>query len=168
MKEEKMSKIRCLSFMIIIICLFGVARAHSEVTNSNLISEIDIKINNAFDMILKAERAGAEINSLIDDINSADILFQEIRIALEEGDSEKAILKSLECINITSKVEEEAYLLSISAANQANTLKERNFLIIRVAIVSIIILSLLIWSRLKQYFMNRTLRMKPMVVKDEP
>lgn len=153
--------------IIIIICLSEVTCVRGEVSHQNLISEIDIKINNAFDMILKAERAGAEINSLIDDINSVDIIFQEIRIALEEGDSEKAILKSLECISITSKVEEEAYLLSISAANQANTLKERNYLIIRVAIVSIIVLSLLVWSRLKQYYMNRTLRMKPMVVKDE-
>jgi hypothetical protein len=140
---------------------------YGEITDIDTINEIDIKINNAFEAILESEKTGADITALIRDINEAIIIFKEFKIAIKEGDSERAILTSQECVSIVTKVENEAHALSVVDEDQIISSNERRYLISRGGMIIIIILSLIIWYKVKDYYMNRTLKMKPRVVNIE-
>ena len=140
---------------------------YGEITEINTINEIDIKINDAFEAILKSEKSGADINALINDINEAITIFKEFEIAINEGDSEKAKSTSQECVRIITKVENEAHVLSISDADLTQISNERRYLISRGGTIIVIILSIIIWKKINENYMNRALKMKPRVVNFE-
>ena len=163
-------KRKYVTLLIIVLILYSVIRTDSiseAETDTPSLTIIDNKINQAFEKILEAEKEGANIRDLLHKINRANTLYQELKIALHEGDSEKIFSSARECEIISSQITNEAYQLSTSAAEEKRKQVNNRNLIIRVAFIAILISSLLLWTILKKYHINQLLQMKPRVVSDE-
>lgn len=158
------------SLLIIILISYSVIRTDSMSEAETDIPSLTIignMINQAFEKILEAEKEGANIRDLLHKINRANKLYQELKIALQEGDSEKIFSSARECEIISSQITNEANQLSVFAAEDKRKQVNNRNIIIRVAFIAILISSLLFWTSLKKYHLNRLLKMKPRVVSDE-
>jgi hypothetical protein len=164
-------KRKYISLLIIILTSYSVirtdlmSRAETDIPSLTI---IDNKINQAFEKILEAENEGADIRDLLDKINRANELYQEIKIAIQEGDSEKISTSAHECEILSSQITNEANQLSLSASEQKRMQVKNRTLIVRVAFIAILVTSLLLWTFLKKYHRNQLLQMRPRVVSDEP
>jgi len=169
-REKIIGKSLFWVFTIVIIIMSFVqvyGRATAE-TNSVIITDIENKINTAFETVFKADLEGADITELIELINTLNTLFQELITATEGKDSEKVISLTQECERISANIVEDASNLRIVASNLTRIQVEKRNIIIRISIVTVIIFSLLLWSRFKKYYIKRALLMRPTVTIDEP
>jgi hypothetical protein len=165
---QKIIHVKKIIPLILTICL---SITHIEVSNAEteytLLTNIDETLNNAFETLLKAEENGAHIDELIIEFNTANSLYQDLRTALIDGDTDKATITALECERISLQVTEEANSLATAALEQKGIQRERRNLILPSAIIIVIIFSLVLWKRFKQYYVRQALGMKPTVIDDE-
>ena len=154
--------------LVIIITFISNAKPSRAEAEPELITNIDEALNGAFEALSRAEGNGAQINELITELNKANSLYQEIKTALKEGDTEKATIIAQECERITSQVTEAANDLETAAIEQIKTQIERRSLTIIAATVVVIISSLYLWTRFKRHYTRQALGMKPTVIEDEP
>ena len=168
--ENKIHVLKLLILLILNISLSEtqILKVANAETDTELLTNIDEVLNNAFETLSRAEENGAQINDLIKELNKANSLYQELKTALREGDTEKATIIAQECVSISLQVTKEANNLATAALKQSKTQRERRNLILRAAIIAVTISSLIIWKRFKQYYTKQALGMKPTVIEDEP
>ena len=143
---------------------YGISYAE---TNISLRTNLDFKINHAFEAILNAEHKGANITELTEKINIVNDLYKEVLYALREGNSETAITLAQECETLSIQVADEANTLGQLFAEQMRIGEGKRNITRRVSIIVVIIISYVLWSKRRQFFITRTLRLKPMVTCDE-
>ncbi len=167
--EKKIHIKKLLILVILNICL---SATHLEVskaeTDMELLTNVDEKLNNAFETLSRAEEDGAQIDELMKELNTANSLYQELKTALREGDTEKAAVIARECGRISFQVANEANNLARAALEETRMQDERRSLVLRVEIIIVIFSSLFLWKRFKQYYTRQALEMKPTVIEDEP
>ena len=139
------------TIVIIFMSLVQVYGRATAKTNLVLITDIEKKIDTAFEKVFEADLEGADITELVEQINTLNSLFQELLTATEEKNSEKVISLAQECERISAQVAEDANSLRIVASNLTRTQVEKRNIIIRISTLMVIIFSLLVWSRFKKY-----------------
>ena len=149
---------------LILIALFTNIETSNAETEYSLLTNIDEKLNNAFETLSRAEENGATINELIIELNTAISLYQELKTAVKEGDTEKATIIARECELILSRVSEWGNKLAEAAIEHSRTRRESRDIILHAAVVIVIISSLTLWIRFKQYYTRKALETKPTVI----
>ncbi len=158
------------TFFLVIILLYtlnAISTVDAEI-DLDLITNVDNSINDAFIKILRAEKEGAKVEELIEKLNSANILFQEIIIDLEKGNLIEADTKAQQCIQISSEAENNAKILGTSAAEHSKILTQRYTNIRRIGTIIVIALGFILWAPFENYYKKRALKMRPMVNENEP
>ena len=153
--------------IILIYTSNAISNVFAEI-DLDIITSVDNSINNAFEKILRAEKEGVKVDELIEKLNSATIIFQEIIIELEKGNISEADTKAQQCIQISSEVENDAKILRTSAAEQSRILTQRNTTIRRTGAILIMIIGFILWAPFENHYKKRALKMRPVVNEDEP
>jgi hypothetical protein len=139
----------------------------AEIT-SDIITNVDDSINDAFEEILLAEKEGANVEELIEKLNPAIILYQEMIIDLEKENLIEANTKAQQCIQISSETANSAKNLGTSAAEQTRILTQRYSTIRQIGAIIVIAIGFILWAQFKTYYKKRALKMRPMVNENEP
>jgi hypothetical protein len=134
---------------------------------SGSVENADVAVRLAFNATLDAERAGANVSSLIVKLNEAGGLLTEAEVALTNGNSSEASTKAGQCVEIAESVKSDAEVLRAPALDEAQTIFWTYFTISVVGGAVFVFVLALVWRRFKHSHVGKVFGMKPEVAHDE-
>jgi len=148
------------------VFVFG-ADASSEDDVASVISQAEDSVVSAYEALLEAEEAGANVSALLARLNEAAMLLAEADIAFGLGDFDVAILSADSCYEIGEEVWLEAIELQFEAhearvMDAGLTISGSIF-----GVVAVVFVSFWGWRFFKRRYVGRVLGMKPEVARDE-
>ena len=122
----------------------------------------------AYNSVLDAEKAGANVSDLISQLNTGAQYLNQAHSNVDTGDFEAVVYFSNLCIEAIDGVSEQAILLMDEAVQlqSANLLIQIFGSIIGIAVV--IMGGVLFWKIFKRYYLDRISELKPEVSNSEP
>jgi len=149
------------------IFVSGAFAAYSENTAASAIDKAEAAVVSAYEAVLGAEQAGANVSGLLARLNVAGEYLANGHIWHGLGDFENATRFANLCYDIGEEVRNEA----VELKNEAHGLWVWNLwvrmTISMVGVVSVVFLSFLVWRSFKRRYQRRVLGMKPEVVSGE-
>ncbi|MCJ7424787.1 hypothetical protein MUP01_11045 [Candidatus Bathyarchaeota archaeon] len=156
-----------LVLMVAGLLSYGSPCAKGADDASGSVGNADVAVRLAFDATLDAERAGANVSSLIVRLNEAGEALAEAEIALGDGNSSEAFSKAAQCVGIAESVKSDAEVLRVSALDEAQT-EFWTYLVFSVVGVAVFVVALvLVWHWFKRGYFKKVLGMRPEVAHDE-
>jgi len=133
---------------------------------SSAIGDADNALRHAFEAILEAERAGANVSGLIARLNEAGLFLAEAEIELRGGNSSGAVSEAHTCFVMTESIIEEASSIKASALAERRESLWQTMLFSLTGSTSFIVLLLIVWILLKVRYFEKLSKMKPEVASD--
>jgi len=137
------------------------AGEYDEATSG--IEEADKVICKAFEAVLDAEGAGANVSSLIANLNEAGDLFVQAKIRYSQGDAGKAIELAGRASAIAEKVRVDAVELKGWASEDKRMVFQLTFACSLAGVLAFLIALVLVWGRFKRFYISRVLKSRPEV-----
>jgi len=134
---------------------------------SLVISEANNKLKMAFEAVLDAEKAGANVSDLIIQLNSAGVLLAEAENAYRVGVFSEAVSKAEECSMLADGVMGEALQLRDSAIVNAQTVFWHNLMFSIFEGAAFLFVIFFVWGWFRRVYVKRIVNMKPEVVSDD-
>ena len=152
-----------LLFVLISTLAFSVSASTSREAAISTVSEAEQSVAQAYEAVLDAEAAGADVSGLLIELNNAVELFSEARMAFEDGDFEEATRLADLANGVGSEVAVEAERLKVEA-NSAGVDRFWWLLVGSVLGVSVVAsVSFLGYRYFKRWYFRRLLKMRPRV-----
>lgn len=147
--------------------VFANSREVSEDEATSALTNANEAVVSAYQVILEAEKTGANVSGLVGRLNEASVLLAEGQVALRTGDFEKAVRSA----NL-------GYEIGQNVKNQANELGGKAYgpwvmrlwLVMTGSLVGAIVVALVSfwgWRFFKRRYYERVLKMRPEVSPDE-
>jgi len=162
------SKLRFLSATVLLFALFSmlmfpVSAAGNQEVAASSISEAEWSMAQAYEAVLDAESADADVSGLLVRLNDAAELLSEARMAFDVGDFDEASGYAESTSEVGYEIVDDAELLEIEAA-KARVHSSWGFLAISVLGVSVVVGASVLGYRLfKRHYYSRLSKMKPRV-----
>jgi len=171
----KLSRTSLLRLLVVLLLLsafvfpFFVLRAgaFSGDVATSAISEAEEVVASAYEAVLEAENAGADVSGLLDKLNEAGMLLAEAQIASRLGDFDEAVLLASLCSGIGESVKNEAYELRVEAYGSRVMVSWLTMAGSTIGVVAVVFGSFLGWRVFKRRYIQQVLRLKPGVAKGE-
>jgi len=144
-----------------------ILAANSEDTATTSIEGAENALVSAYQSVLEAEQAGANVSSLLVLLNDAGEFLVEAKVAFRLRDFDEAILSANNCSEIDEGVMGEAYELQVEASGSRVIDSWLTMTGSTVGVVAVVFGSFWGWRAFKRRYIRRVLRMKPKVAKDE-
>jgi hypothetical protein len=134
--------------------------AQTDQTASNL-QAANSAVDQAFNAVLDAEKAGANITGLLVQLNDAESILAQAEISYRSGNNNTAVAKADSVLPIAQKV-----TASAQDAKQTATVSGQNAFWSTIAFTVIgafvfVLILFLAWRRFKRSYVNRLLEAKP-------
>jgi hypothetical protein len=130
---------------------------------SSAIGEADNALRRAFEAVLEAERAGANVSDLIVKLDGAGRLLAEAENAYRIGNFSEAVSRAEECSMLADGVVGEALSLRNMALADAQTAFWQNLTFSCFGGAAVLVVLFFVWGWFKRAYVKRMLRMKPEV-----
>ena len=157
---------------VLLLCLvpffIPLSNAQSELEVPMDLVEAEETLVLAYNSVLDAEKAGANVSDLISQLNTGAQYLNQAHSNVDTGDFEAVVYFSNLCIEAIDGVSEQAILLMDEAVQlqSANLLIQIFGSIIGIAVV--IMGGVLFWKIFKRYYLDRISELKPEVSNSEP
>jgi hypothetical protein len=153
-------------FLLVSVSVPWVSAVDEDVTSLE-VAEAEEALLLAYDSVLEAEEAGANVSGLLDKLNVGSEYLAEAYVSVRLGDSENAARLAGLCVEAVSDVTGEAVFLKDDAAR----LKRADFLVKAFAsaagVVIVVVSGLVLWTVFKRRYFENALGLKPEVISDE-
>jgi hypothetical protein len=126
------------------------------------VADADTALRGAFDAVLDAESAGANVSGLMGRLNDAGVALTGANVALAAGNYSDAVGRAGECRGLADGVVLDAGVLKNDAAAQASRWWVTVLLSVTGSVVFVVVL-FLVWRRFKRYYADRLLGSRPEV-----
>jgi hypothetical protein len=133
---------------------------------SSAIDEADNALRMAFEAVLEAERAGANVSDLIVKLDEAGGLLAEAENAYRIGNFSEAVSKADKCSMLADGVVGEALSLKSSALADAQKAVLQTLTFSWVGGVAFLAVLFFVWGWFKRVYAKKLLKMKPEVASD--
>jgi len=134
---------------------------------ASAIGQAEGVVASAYEAVLEAEQAGANVSGLLVRLNEAGELLARAQVAFRLGDFDEAVVSANLCSEIGEGVRSEADELRVKAYGGRVTGSWLTMTGSMVSVVAVVFGSFWGWRVFKRRYIRRVLRMKPEVVKDE-
>jgi hypothetical protein len=160
-----------LKFCVVFVFLFSLLSVSFPLvsaTNGEVyLEEAEEALVLAYDAVLEAEEAGADVIGLLEKLNVGGQYLAEAYAYVRLGDSESVERAASLCIEAVDGVEAEAVLLGEEAARS-----ERADVLVRVldsfvGVVIVLVIGFVLWEVFKQHYHKKVLKSRPEVVSSE-
>jgi len=153
-----------LAFLALNASVFGVYCVVAETDQSGLkLQAANSAVEQAFNAVLDAERAGANVTVLLDQLNVAADLLAQAEMAYGNGDAANAADKADSALSIALEVKSDA----VSAEKSALVAYQNGFwLTVALSVIGaavFVFVLFLVWRLLKQRYVKNFLGAKPEV-----
>jgi hypothetical protein len=128
--------------------------------------EADNALKQAFEAVLAAENAGANVSGLMVKLNQAGVFLAQAEMAYRNGDSDKATENAKQCLITLQGVSDEASASRDSALTNNQQVFWQSVTISTIGAVAFLVLLGFIWRWLSRRYLRKLLKMKPEVVPD--
>jgi uncharacterized protein YfcZ (UPF0381/DUF406 family) len=160
--KARLAQILILTFILpSVMSLSACGINYQEVTAT--ISEAEQAMAVAFEAVLDAERAGANVSSLLVKLNEGAELLSAAQVAFEDGDYGEAARLSGLSSEVGTQVESDALILKVEARNAAANRYRLYLAISAVAMIIVILATFFGYRFLRKWHFERLLKMKPEV-----
>jgi hypothetical protein len=160
----RFSNIILFVILILSICFLGLNTAFAQTNQAN--SKLQVanqSVNQAFNAVLDAEKAGANVTDLLSQLNNATNILAGAENSYRAGDINATIAKANSLLPITQEITINAQFLKHSATvNGQNNFWSTIIFTIVIAVVFVLVL-FFIWCRFKRKYINRLSESKPEV-----
>lgn len=156
----------CLFFIILGLITSEVVSTFALDEGDLSIQQAEESVSSAFEVVLDAEIAGANVSRLVVELDEAAGLIVEAKLLLENGMVDEAAEAARLSVEIANGVEDEGLVLKASA------LAQRDFMFMLSVAGSIIgvpvflVFMLVLWGWFKRNYERRILSLKPEVSGD--
>ena len=164
--------VKALLLFLLIIMVFSLSLtrlpfyASASDEASSAIDEADDALRRAFEAVLEAERAGANVSGLIVKLDEAGGLLAEAENAYRNGNVSEAASKAKECSGLADRVRDEALTLKGSALAVGQNIFWQNLSITLVGSEVFLIFLFFVWDWFKRFYSKKLMKMKPEVAVD--
>ena len=143
-------------------CISDVERASSEI---ELAEEA---LGSAYLLVLKAERAGGDVSELVVLLNNGLDYLSGAKRAFSLGAYDGAVILAEEAVEVSNVVADDAVTLKGFAEHREEIMfRNKLFLSFGTAFFTVL-LGYFGWRRFKEYYLRRTIGLRPEVSSDEP
>jgi len=160
------------ALFLLVLVAFSLGLSHRSVCvgwsdeASSAIEGAENVLRQAFEAVLEAERAGANISSLMTTLNEAGRLLAEAEIAYGIGNSGEAVSEADQCYVLVNGVIGEALSLKSSVLADAQRISMQTLTLSLMGSVAFLIVLFFAWGLFKRVYAKRLLKMKPEVACD--
>jgi hypothetical protein len=170
MRASGTAELCLLAGMVLLVSLFsGLVVSVTAVSSQDAatsVSEAEQSLAQAYIAVLDAERAGANVSSLLVRLNEGADLLSESQLALEDGNSVEASRLATLLSSVAGDVWDEAARLKVEAGDAAVN-RSWFYLVVSVVVVSVVLVaSGLGYRYFKGWYFRRLLKLKPKVGKE--
>ena len=158
-------------FLAILVCLYPFLVFESLASNEDVatlaINQAEDVVASAYEAVLGAEQAGANVSSLIVELNDAGELLAEAHAAYRLSDFDGAIVSANQCSAIGESVKNEADNLRVATHGSRVMGSWLTVAGSLVGVVLVVFGSFWGWRVFKRRYYREVLRVKPEVAQDE-
>ena len=159
--NPKYHKISLSTLFLLLSILFPIIIPVNSSEETNLIVRSEEEVSSAFREVLKAEKSGANVSQLIEELNKALSLLSEIKANLANGNREEAAKLADNLISMTNNIKAEALTLKNSAQTHHNNIVASSLAISAIGTPIFILTMIIIWRRFKRHYEHKiTSKMK--------
>jgi len=158
------------SFLLVFL-IFGLAVGISFCVNEGgeaypAVEGADNALKQAFAAVLEAERAGANVSSLIAELNEAGGLLAEAQIAYRTGNFNEALSKANQCSVLADGIMSDALSLKGSALADVQRAVMQALTFSMVGGLAFLTVILVVWRWFRRAYAGKLLQMKTEVASD--
>jgi hypothetical protein len=160
----------CLRVFVVSVFLFSLVSVSVSgvgATNGDdvplEVAEAEEALVLAYDSVLEAEEAGANVSSLLDMLNVGESYLAEAYAHLRLGDSESAVRLAGFCVEIMDDLEGEAVLLRDEASRSERADVLARMFGSAVGVVIVVVSAFLLYEVFKRRYYEKVLKMRPEV-----
>ena len=151
-------------FVVLTLSLHGLCDASGHVEAASSLDNAEALVCQAFETVLKAEEAGANVSILIADLNEAGALLAEAEILRRNGNVNEAADLADQAVVIANNVEREALeLKNLASVNWQNVFWLSSVCSLVGGSVFLTVL-FFVWRWFRRVYLRKLFRMKPEVV----
>ena len=130
------------------------------------IQKAEEAVFSAFENVLEAENAGANVSRLVARLNKAGDLLVEARVSLKGDDPGEAMRLANRSVEIANGVEDDALGLLVSALADRDLAFKVSLVGSSIGVPAFLFLMFLLWRRFKGYYARKLLSLRPEVAED--
>jgi hypothetical protein len=162
-----------LGFVAAVLCVlvfsgllpFAFSKSVGQGATVSAIADAEQALSQAYEAVLDAEKAGANVSVLLVKLNGGVDSFLDAQRAFESGDDVEAVRLANSASGVAGEVWDEAATLSVEAGDAAVD-RSWVFLVVSTVAVSVVAVGSWVGYRFfKQWYYRRLLKMKPKVGK---
>ena len=158
--------LRCI-LLIFLLCLSNLVWVSpSRCGFADFLQDSESSINLAFEKVLEAERAGANVTALVARLNEAVDLLVKANLLERNGKYDEAAEAASAAAKIAREVEDQALKLKDSAISNREFAFKISIAGSAVGISAFLFFMSRLWHRFKKYYVERILACKPEVTED--
>jgi len=153
--------------MLSVILGFGIPEIVSAEVRDDAFMSIQVAdeaVSSAFEAVLIAEDAGANVSTLVLRLNKSANLLAEAKNLFRTDDYVEAAALADHIVELAHNVEDEASILGAFASSHRESFLELSFISSIVGVSAFLFLMLILWRRFKRAYLQKSLRLRPEVV----
>jgi len=147
-------------------CASEIVAAYTKDEASRSIQWADEAVSSAFEAVLEAEAAGANVSELIMKLNEAVGFLAEASVLVENGEFGRIIEVTNRSVDIAKDVEAEASSLRVSALSHRDFVFKVSLVGSIGGVLSFLFLMFFLWRRFRGFYARRILSLRPEVASD--
>ncbi len=161
----KQSIVALLIVLALSVCLLGVQLATAQIDQAtSKLQAANTAVNQAFNAVLDAEKAGANVADLLAQINVAQGLLAQAENSNRTGDSNKAATQADSVLPIAQQVTNEAQDAQQTAIVSSQNGFWSTIALTVIGVLVFVLVLFLVWRRYKRNYIERLSEAKPEVV----
>ena len=166
--QYKLSSISLLAILLLSLCFVGLNTAVAQTNQANSkLQEANIAVNQAFNAVLDAEKAGANVTDLLVRMNSAVGILAQAENSYRTGNTNKAVAQADNVFSIAHQITTTA---QTAKQNAIISIQNNFWLTIAFTAVSTIMFFeglILFWLWFKRRYIKNLSEAKPELVSNE-
>lgn len=152
---------RCCFFAVLVFGLVLGRLGSASGVSLGDVSDAGARVGRAFEAVLEAEKAGANVSVLVAELNGAGGLLAEAEMARRNGNLSGYADKISQCNAVAQAVLDAASGLKSSASADGDRNLQLTFAFSVVGSVAFAALLLAVWRRFRSAYSNRLMKTKP-------
>jgi hypothetical protein len=164
----KLSSITLLTLLMLSVCLLCVCPAIAQ--NDQAASKLqaaNTAVNQAFNAVLDAEAAGANVTDLLAQINTAEGILAQAENSYRTGDTNTAATQADHVLPIANKVTSDAQSAEQTAIVSTQNANLSTIALTAIGIFAFILVLFLVWRKFKRNYIENLSEAKPELVNNE-
>lgn len=163
-KRFKVFNVAVIVYVVFVSFLF-VGSTYAQTDQANLeLKAANTAVNQAFNAVLAAENAGANVSSLLSKLNVATTLLAQGENAYRTGDNTTAVTDAGNILLITQQVTTAAQVANEASSSASQTNLLYVYVIPMIGVGFFILFSFFIWRLFRRHYIKGLLKAKPEVM----